>query len=279
MNYSATKAMNNENFVKEFEARFKSALAKFRLINKKEKVIVAASGGKDSTVLLYLLKKFGFSTKALTINTHIPKFSDKNIENLRKFCSNNKIKLHEICFQKEFGTGLSSIVKKIKKKTPCTVCGALRRHLLNKYAEKLKADVLITGHNLDDEANGLLTALSIGNLKHAARAGLLMKSPGFVKKAKPLYFFSEDEIERYSRIKKFNVDYNWCPYSIGASRRFYAELGMEKAKKFNMVMNILKIMPKLKKHFKSGINTCRTCSFPSSNEKCQACTILEGIKT
>ncbi len=38
----------------------------------------------------------------------------------------------------------------------CAYCRVFRRDLLSKYAEELDADKLLTGHNLDDEAETAL---------------------------------------------------------------------------------------------------------------------------
>ena len=44
-------------FTKQIEAKVKKTIKDFDLINKKEKILVACSGGKDSTAILYILKK------------------------------------------------------------------------------------------------------------------------------------------------------------------------------------------------------------------------------
>ena len=78
-------------------------IKKYNLLNKKDKILVAASGGKDSTTVLYLLKKFGFKVEALFIDLGIGKFSKINKENIKKFCKNENIKLNIISFKKFFG--------------------------------------------------------------------------------------------------------------------------------------------------------------------------------
>ena len=41
-------------FIKEFESKVKKTIKDYNLINKNDKVLVASSGGKDSTTVLYL---------------------------------------------------------------------------------------------------------------------------------------------------------------------------------------------------------------------------------
>lgn len=279
--------MKDDEFVRFFDNRVKETISKFKLFDKKEKIMVAASGGKDSTVLLYVMKKLGYNVEAITINAHIGCYSDESLENLKKFCSDEEIKLFEISLKKEFGCSLCYIMSVMEgkgmNKTSCSICGSLRRYLLNKYSKKLNSKILLTGHNLDDEANGTLMTLFAGNLNQVARIGPVTVDLGdiFVKRAKPLYFLFEDEVERYSKIMKFQVHYGWCPCSVAGARRFYAEMNISPEEKFNLVKNMVANLDKLREYYKGSkkLKICKNCKQPSSNELCQACTIISVIES
>ena len=283
MEYIDTTKLNDKEFVEVFEQRVRDTISDSKLFDN-QKLLVAASGGKDSTVLLYLMKKFGYDIEALTINAHIGCYSDESLENLKKFCSKENIKLHEVSLQEEFGYKLCHIMAIMEErgfnKTSCSICGTLRRYLLNKYAKELDAKILLTGHNLDDESDAILMTIFRGDLKQIARIGPLAMNRSFVKKVKPLYFIFEDEVERYSKVKNFDVHYGRCPCSVKGSRRFYYELGLNPEKKFNLTKNIINSIPKLKSYFKgtSDLKQCGLCEQPSSNEICQTCMILSALK-
>lgn len=51
---------------------------------------------------------------------------------------------------------------------PCAYCGVFRRDLLAKYADEYDADKLLTGHNLDDEAETALMNILEGNVTQIA---------------------------------------------------------------------------------------------------------------
>ncbi len=275
--------MKDDEFIKYFENRVKQTIKKYKLFSKKDRILVAASGGKDSTTLLYLLKKFGYNVNALTINAFIGNYSKESLENLKKFCKEQKIKLYEVSLRDEFGYSLCYIRSILKSKgtslNSCAICGTLRRYLLNKYARKFKADVIATGHNLNDEAASILMNLFRNTMELNSRIGPKTESKGFVNRVKPLYFCTENEVERYSKLKKFNVLYTWCPCSVLSFRRFLVESGLTDDELRNLVENFVNLLPKLRKAYpKDEPNKCRICKEPCRGELCQACMIIQKLK-
>ena len=268
------------------EKKVLETIKNYKLLSKKDKILVAASGGKDSTTTLYLLKKFGYNVSALFIDLGIETYSKKNKENLRKFCKNEKIKLYERSFEKEFGFSLSKIKNKLKKidknLKACTVCGILRRYLLNKIARELKADKIATGHNLDDEAQAILMNLFKANTNVSARLGPIvgvLKDKKFIPRVKPLYFCFENKIEEYSKEKKFPVLYGRCPYVQEAYRNYVRELLNEfsKKEKENIVLKFLELLPSLKKKYSGKLSYCEVCKEPSSGKVCNRCMLLKRL--
>lgn len=271
------------------EKKVLETIKNYKLLSKKDKVLVAASGGKDSTVILYLLKKFGYTVEALFIDLGIENYSNINKENIRKFCKNENIKLHIISFEKEFGFGLSKIKNKLgkidKNLKVCTMCGILRRYLLNKIARRLKADKIATGHNLDDEAQAILMNLFKANTNVSARLGPLvgvLKDKKFIPRVKPLYFISEEDIREYSVKKKFPILYERCPYVQEAYRNYVRNLlnkSKEKQKgiKLKIVKKFLELLPELKKRYSGKLSYCELCKEPSSGKVCNRCMLLKRL--
>ena len=145
-------------FIKYFERKAVKTINKYKLIEKEDNVIVAVSGGKDSLSLLHLLDKYSkkrnnnFLVAALLIDEGIKNYRDISIEDAKRFCKERKIKLHIASYKDETGKTLDDIKRKFKDTIACSMCGVMRRYLLNKSSRELKADKLATGHNLDDEA-------------------------------------------------------------------------------------------------------------------------------
>ena len=286
----------SEHFKDYFEKKIKRTIKKFNLFDKKARIGVAVSGGKDSTTALYVLKKLGYSTEAITVDAVIGNYTKKNLENLRKVCKKYKIKLHEISFRKEFGQSLCFIKSVAQSKglnySSCMICGVLRRYLLNKYSKKLKLDCLVTGHNLDDEAQAFIMNVFRNDLMLAKRQGPISgaelkgkSSKAFVKRVKPLYLCTEKEVTMYSKLMKFPVNYEPCPCREGAYRKEYADMLDKFEKKFpptkhNIIQFFLRTVYLMKDRDvkQSEIGSCKQCKEPSANDICKRCEILNALR-
>ena len=283
--------MHDEKFIRTFEKKVKRTIRDYALLGRKDKLVVAASGGSDSTAALYVLNKLGFNTEALMIDLKIGRWSSINRRNLEQFCRDNNIKLHVTDIQEELGYSMCyirSVVKSRTKLKNCTICGVLRRWLVNKKARELGATKLATGHNLDDEAETILMNMFKKNTQLSAGLGPVsgtIKDKRFVQRIKPLYFLAKKDIAKYSKLMKFPVQYKPCPCISEAFRKdvrdALARLENRVVEiKQNIVMSFLETQPLLQKKFKSNekIKYCSQCSEPSRDEICYACRLLGMLK-
>lgn len=277
--------------LEKIERKAKETILKYRLLGKKDKVIVAASGGKDSTALMFILRKLGYNIEALTIDVGMGGYSSQSLENVKKFCKEQGIKLTTLTFRQEFGGSLCYIrdafAAKGMKVNPCALCGVLKRHLLNKYARKLGAAKLATGHNLDDEAQSIMMNFFRNTLDKSARLGPASFGSGaksLVPRVKPLYFCAEKDIEEYSKKHRFPVKYGICPCSKDVFRRLVGNLldDYEKTSpcaKENIVSLFIKTLPKLRKKYAGQkLSHCKRCGELSKGSLCRACQIIEVLR-
>ena len=129
-------ALCKSHFIQYFEEKVFKTIKKYRLIDRKDILCVAVSGGKDSLAVLYLTKKYIEKNKlpndifALSIDEGIANYRSHTIDDLKTFCSQHKIPLKIVSFKEEFNASLDQahpIVNKESKKKPCNICGVWRR--------------------------------------------------------------------------------------------------------------------------------------------------------
>ncbi len=279
-------------FIRYFEKKVRKTLRIFDLIGAKERIAVAVSGGKDSVTVLNILndiaaKKKHFHLFAILVDEGIIGYREHTIVTAKEFCEEKNIPLHIYSFKKELGYTLDEMVKKLGMK-PCTICGVFRRYLLNKKARELKADKLVTGHNMDDEAQSVLMNQFKNNIGVSARLGPITGvkiDKRFVRRIKPLYLVSEKEVALYALLKNLRGKYNECTYENLSFRGEVRDMlndfeAKNHGVKNNIINSYLEIMPLLKQKYKSDdpINFCSKCREPTSGEVCTACELLAKLK-
>jgi uncharacterized protein (TIGR00269 family) len=97
---------------------------------------------------------------------------------------------------------------------------------MNRVAHEGGYDVLVTGHNLDDEA-----AVLFGNTLHWLPGYLARQSPvleadrpGLARKAKPLCRIYEREMTAYALLRGIEYIYEECPHAEGSRTIYYKEI-------------------------------------------------------
>ncbi len=281
----AGKLLCASHFTECFERKVLATIREFNLAGKNDRIIVASSGGKDSTTTLYILNKYFGNAEALAIDEGIPGYRNLTLDALKSFCRSNGIPLHIHSYKNEFGFTLADAIKARKDISPCNLCGILRRHILNKKARGFTK--IATGHNLDDEAQSIMMNLAKNQASLLSRLGPMtgvVRDKGFVKRIKPLYFCTEKEVASYATIKKLTPKFSQCPHSHSSFRAFVRDTlndyeSRNKGAKLSMVSNFLKLLPHLKQQQESAkLSHCASCGEPSSKERCSACGIVDSIR-
>jgi uncharacterized protein (TIGR00269 family) len=271
-----------EHFTIDLEARVKKTIRKEGWIKSKDKIAVALSGGKDSTALLYFLKKiFGIRRDleifAVTIDEGISGYRDTKIcENIAE---SKGVKFHTASFKEHFGITLDEIVQKKGDINSCSYCGVLRRQVLNKTARDAGATKIAYGFNLDDEAQSVMM-----NVLRGDAVTLLRKEKpvlGMLPRIKPFKTIPEREIALYALLHTEGYEERGCPYSHNALRADvrgilnqynYAHPATKYA--------LLNLGEKLKSGIpadNTGAENCAACGEPVFGT-CRVCGILKELK-
>jgi tRNA-5-methyluridine54 2-sulfurtransferase len=212
------RGLCENHFTEWFEQKVHDTIKEFYMINDGERVLVAASGGKDSLTILKILAK-KYAVTALCVDEGIAGYREKTIEDLERFCTNNNIPLIIKSFKEEKGHTLDEL----NPVHPCTNCGIYRRDILATYSKDF--DVIATGHNLDDEAQAVL--MNVFKNHPMQPQPVLAKNSVFTRRVKPLYFMPEADVRRYAYIHDLVTEFTECK-NAGLSHRRAIQHFLEK---------------------------------------------------
>ncbi|OGJ13181.1 TIGR00269 family protein [Candidatus Pacearchaeota archaeon RBG_19FT_COMBO_34_9] len=266
------------------EAKFKQTLKKINP-GKKEKILVALSGGKDSSVVAYLLKKFGYNIEGFHIDLGMGDYSRKCLEAAKKLCSQLGIVLHIYDIKNEMGSSMCYIRSAIqaghgKGLKNCAICGVIKKWIMNREARKLNADKIATGHNLDDECQTFLMNILKGSPQLSANSGAITRNiedRKFITRIKPLFYIAEEDIREYSKKKELPVVYEKCPCALDSyriqTRQFTNSLTTKE--KENFMKNFDRLSDRIEKlKTEHKLNYCEICGEPSRNKICRMCQLV-----
>jgi cytoplasmic tRNA 2-thiolation protein 1 len=217
-------------FYTAFEEEIHQIIVDNKLFKRGDRVAVAASGGKDSTVLahvLTLLNKrhdYGLDLFLLSIDEGIAGYRDDSLETVKRNETQYGIPLEVVSYKTLYNWTMDEIVKEIGLKNNCTFCGVFRRQALDRGAAKMKAVKMATGHNADDVAETVLLNILRGDIARLARCtSIITGEEGALPRCKPFKYTYEKEIVMYAYFKKLDYFSTECTYSPNAYRGFARE--------------------------------------------------------
>ncbi len=260
--------------------KIKKTIEKYKMFDQNDKILVASSGGKDSQFLIFALNEIGYKFDCIFIDLGIPNFSERSFENIKKLCNLLDIKIYKISLKDIVGKSLYEV----KTKKPfCSVCGNIKRYLVNKFAYDNNYDVVLTGHTINDSLRILLHSLFHWNTEYLPKLYPVSKRDrSFVKKAKPLFFIWEEDIIKEVLKNKIPYISEKCPLSKKAKTKEMDEIINKiieiKGKQF--LESFLKGFLKKRKIFKNefNLNECKVCGSLTLGETCSFCKLFNLAK-
>jgi uncharacterized protein (TIGR00269 family) len=279
-----------DHFFEYFERRVKKDIKKQGRTEGSSKIGVAISGGKDSTVALYLIhdifsKRPNIDLFGITVDEGIKGYRDESINYTKKNCDKLGIEHHIISFNNIVGKDMDEITLIKNELGECSYCGVFRRICLNKKAKEIGIEKLVTGHNLDDMSQSILMNFVNGDMQKLARLGPHKKvQPGLVPRMLPLRVIPEKEVALYAILK--NIEYHdaECPYSTRALRGEFRDiidsLEYKNPGTRHSILNSYETIKDLllKKYPPVELNKCLKCGEPTSQALCKTCILIDKIK-
>ncbi|CAF1804601.1 unnamed protein product [Brassica oleracea] len=280
-------------FYEVFEEEIHQVIVKNGLFKAGERVAIGASGGKDSTVLAYVLSElnrrhsYGLDLFLLSIDEGITGYRDDSLETVKRNELQYGLPLQILSYKDLYGWTMDDIVKMIGLKNNCTFCGVFRRQALDRGAALLKVDKLVTGHNADDIAETVLLNILRGDIARLSRCtSITTGEDGPIPRCKPFKYTYEKEIVIYPFItESFSsiLDYfsTECIYSPNAYRGFAREFikDLERLRP-RAILDIIKSGEDFRIATTTKMpeqGTCERCGYISSQKWCKACVLLDGL--
>lgn len=185
-----------------------------------------------------------------------------------------------------FGMGIPEISKKVRRNY-CSVCGIIKRYVMNRYGIEANFTVLATGHNLDDEASFALGSILNFDFQRVGKEKIILPSKiKALKKIKPLSLVTEKEVAAYAILNGIDYIYDECPYSKGATSLVYkSALNLIEERSPGTKLRFFKKVAEGKDLFReekdisedSEEKFCSICGYLTYREKCNFCLISEKL--
>jgi tRNA(Ile)-lysidine synthase len=157
------------------------------LFNRKDRLLLAVSGGIDSMVMAHLFLKLGTNSGIAHCNFCLRDVeSDLDEEFVKNFAGENRIPIYTV----RFNTKAHSVTKRISVQMAAR---ELRYDWFEKIRKENDYDFIAVAHNLNDNIETLLINLTRGT----GLTGLTGMKPLSNKIVRPLLFASRKKIEEY----------------------------------------------------------------------------------
>lgn len=285
-------ALCKEHYLDWLPEQVERSIQRYHMFSRDEKVLVAVSGGKDSLSLWDILHRLEYRADGLYIGLGIDGGVSYSAESQRlteQFAQSRGLRLHVVDLAQQYGETLPLLAARTNRGRgkPCSVCGLSKRHIMNRIAREGDYTVLVTGHNLDDEA-----AVLFGNTLTWAGSYLLRQEPvlpadqpGLARKAKPLCRIYEREMAAYALLRGISYIYEECPYALGSTSIYYKELlnqleGERPGAKLSFYLSFLQakenglFSPEADRQA-VNLHTCPTCGQPTTApDECAFCRMF-----
>jgi tRNA-5-methyluridine54 2-sulfurtransferase len=277
-----------DHFLRLCRDQVAKAIKEFDMLRPDDRALVAVSGGKDSLAVWDILLELGYQADGLYLGLGIGDYSDASGDMARSFAAERGLRLIVVDLPTEHGFDIPAGAKAARR-VPCSACGLSKRHLFDDAARKGGYDVVVTGHNLDDEA-----AVLFGNVLHwqsdylGRQLPVLAARHGFPRKVKPLVRLGERETAAYCVLRGIDYIVEECPMAAGNKHLGYKEAlnaieASSPGTKHDFYFGFLarasdRFTPDAEAE-QEQLTACRRCGAPTTGEVCAFCRLVDRATT
>ena len=183
-------------------------MARYRMINEGDRVLLGVSGGKDSLTLLHILRHvqkhapFSFELAAITIDPQVETFSPAA---LKDYMTKLGVTYHYV-----EAPIVDLANAHMRGDSYCAFCARMKRGLMYKTARELGYNVLALGQHLDDIAESFLMSAFHGGKLNTMKLHYLNDADD-VRIIRPLGFVRERQLRDFAAEAHLPVIIENCP--------------------------------------------------------------------
>ncbi|WP_435127089.1 tRNA 2-thiolation protein NcsA [Halobaculum sp. D14] len=266
-----------------------------------ERWVIGLSGGKDSVVLTKILDDtFSDDPRvemvALSIHEGIEGYRDESLDACEELAADLDVRHETVTYEDELGVQMDDVVEKDPENmAACAYCGVFRRDLLESYADEFGADKLLTGHNLDDEAQTALMNFLEGDVTQMAKhfdASLgsfddRRDTDEFVPRAKPLRDIPEKEVALYCHLQDLPAHITECPHAEEAYRGEIQQLLLKLEEnhpgtRHSILSGYEELADVAGDRYRGDdaqeLDECERCGSKTTGDVCRKCKLVEAVE-
>jgi uncharacterized protein (TIGR00269 family) len=263
------------------------AIHDHQMLNKNDRILVAVSGGKDSLAVWDMLIDLGYQADGLYVALGIGEYSEGSRGYTERFADERGLKLTVVSLRDDYGYDIPT-ASRATGRVPCSACGMSKRHLFDKAAIDGGYDVVVTGHNLDDEAAVLFGNALRWDVEYLARQlPVLPSRHGFPKKVKPLIRLSEREMAAWCVVRGIDYIVDECPIAAGNKHIGFKEAlnaleekspGTKASYYLGFLDRMVPVLAGIAASGADSVTPCTRCGAPTGGEEgslCAFCRLVE----
>jgi len=282
------ESLCSECFSNSILRKTAKTISKHNMIQNDELVCVAVSGGKDSLALLHVLSKMAknhnFRIHAVTIDEGIPGYRDEALDIVKDFCTRLGVEHTMYPYKELFGLTLDESLKQNQddRLSSCSICGTFRRRAMDHAAKQIGANVIATGHNLDDTLQTFVINTLSGDTN---KIGWMDPdtSENSLRKIKPFCEIYESEIVFYAFTNGLPFQSEPCPHMNEGIRTEIREFlnkleNSHSGIKNNMYRSVLRISQTMRDANYKEKTKCANCGAECTGKICSVCKMIVDLR-
>jgi len=252
-------------------------------------IVAAVSGGKDSTAMLASLVKHaeerGTRILAVYIDLGYGGYSSRSREAAVEACRRLGVACLVVPFEEVAGVSVYELARRTRRPV-CSVCGIVKRYILNAVAVEAGADHVALGHNGDDILAYALKSFLNQDIAYIAKLGPATQTvPGLaVGRLRPLYEVFERETLIYVLVSELPFLHEECPYRPVApiEQRLKEALNRLEEEHPGLKMSALRRLARSIRLYEklaggSEAGRCRHCGLISAGDECSFCRLTRRV--